>query len=310
MSKESQNFLQRAFSAYTDYNPGGVNQRAQEAADERAIERNQYLEDQYVDRLDPTKPERGVKPSLVENLILGIDRKEFTDAGGRINIRNLKKTDIGEEAEALGLTIKPNSKESKLTKRVERRKKENEYKALSTKNPDLDVTKLSDSQLTEEIRKSSNKLNEQETYGVVGPDGRTRTGGSIDGQIKLDQAAGAKALNEETIASSKATTNINRGTLDLARVNATNAQTQQQYVNDTDSYRYEDGKFEQGLQRQYESDREDARFAANLETIKLQNAAEMERYEMMLQNDKEVRQGDSISDLMASLTMLGGAFLI
>ena len=309
MSKESQNFLQRAFKAYTNYNPGGANDNARIEAEERAVNRNQYLEDQFVDRLDPTKPERGVKPSLIESVVLGIDRNDFKDAGDRISIRNLKKTDVGEQAEALGLTIKPNSNESKLQRRVDRRKKENEYSALSTKNPDLDVTKLSDSQLTEEIRKSSNKLNEQETYGVVGPDG-TRTNASVDGQIKLDQAAGAKALNEETIASSKATTRINQGTLDLARVNATNAQTQQEYVNNTDSYRYEDAKFERGLQRQYESDREDARFAANLETIKLQNAAEMERYEMMLQNDKEVRQGDSISDLMASLTMLGGAFLL
>ncbi len=30
----------------------------------------------------------------------------------------------------------------------------------------------------------------------------------------------------------------------------------------------------------------------------------------MLENDREVRQGDSISDLMAALTMLGGAFML
>ena len=36
----------------------------------------------------------------------------------------------------------------------------------------------------------------------------------------------------------------------------------------------------------------------------------MERYEMMLDNDKEVRQGESISDLMSALTMLGGAFMV
>ena len=118
------------------------------------------------------------------------------------------------------------------------------------------------------------------------------------------------AIIEEEISASKAQTKINQGTLELAEVNAANANTQTDYLNQTDSYRYEDGKIEKGLQRKFDADREDAQFAANLKTIKLQNAAEMERYEMMLQNDREVRQGDNISDLMAALTMLGGAFML
>ncbi len=133
---------------------------------------------------------------------------------------------------------------------------------------------------------------------------------SAKGQREAATAARGLDLIDEEIASSQATTRINQGTLDLSRVNAENTQTLNLYDRDVDKYRYEDGKIEKGLDRQYDADREDARFAANLETIKLQNAAEMERYEMMLQNDKEVRQGDSISDLMSALTMLGGAFML
>ena len=78
----------------------------------------------------------------------------------------------------------------------------------------------------------------------------------------------------------------------------------------TDNYRYEDGKAERAIERQYEADREAARFAAQAETVRLQNEADMERYQLMLENERQKSQGDTISELMASLTMLGGAFMI
>jgi hypothetical protein len=146
---------------------------------------------------------------------------------------------------------------------------------------------------------------------------KKRTADEIERQTALDDAyenskkgqreaashsKGLDLINEQ-ISSSQAATALNN-------TNAINAQRQQEYLNDTDDYRYQDGKIEKGLDRKYDADREDAKFAANLETVKLQNAAEMERYELMLQNDREVRRSDDISDLMAALTMLGGAFLI
>ena len=107
-----------------------------------------------------------------------------------------------------------------------------------------------------------------------------------------------------------ANTAINQGTLDLARVQANNNQTLALYDRDVDKYRYEDGKSERAIERQYEAAREDARFAAQAETVRLQNEADMERYQLMLENERQRSQGDTISELMASLTMLGGAFML
>ena len=107
-----------------------------------------------------------------------------------------------------------------------------------------------------------------------------------------------------------ANTAINQGTLDLARVQAGNTQQLALYDRDVDKYRYEDGKAERAIERQYEADREAARFAAQAETVRLQNDADMERYQLMLENERQKSQGDTISELMASLTMLGGAFMI
>jgi hypothetical protein len=127
--------------------------------------------------------------------------------------------------------------------------------------------------------------------------------GSKKGQREAASHQSGLDLINQQISSSKAATALNNKI-------ATNNQTQQNYVNDTDAYRYEDNKIQRGLDRKYEADREDAKFAAQLQNVKLQNAAEMERYELMLQNDREVRQGDNISDLMAALTVLSGSFLI
>ena len=129
-------------------------------------------------------------------------------------------------------------------------------------------------------------------------------------------SASIKNLQQQT-ESSKATDKINQGTLDVSKGNlalnqtiARNAQIQAENASKTDAYRYEDTKYERGLDRQYDADREDARFAANLETVRLQNAAEMERYNMMLQNDRDVRRGSKISELMQALTVLGGSFAL
>ena len=62
--------------------------------------------------------------------------------------------------------------------------------------------------------------------------------------------------------------------------------------------------------RQHDLAVRQAEHAANVQTIQLQNDADMQRYEMMLENDREVRQSDSISDLVAALATLGGAFML
>jgi len=299
MSKESQNFLQRAMQAYTNYNPFGSNERAKESATEMQIDRNEYLEDQFVDRLDPLKPERGVTPSLPESLLLGIKRDDFKDAGGRINVRNLKKTDAGEAAERLGIEIKPDYNNSRLQSAVDRKILENEYMSLSTRDKNIDPTTLSDSALAEQTRISTDRRNEVERYGTIGPDGQSRTGGSVPGRMELNQA-------NEALNTSRSTRNVNEGTLAINQVTARNAQTQQEYTNNRNEFEYDDQKVEAEIARKFLAAQQSAQYDANYQTIQLQNAAEMERYEMMLENDREVRRGDKISDLIASLVLFGG----
>ena len=117
-------------------------------------------------------------------------------------------------------------------------------------------------------------------------------------------------VQQQNIDASKASTLLARDTHNLSTQIENRNLDQINYKNKRHDWEYGDAKQERSTQRQYDASREDAQFAANVETIKLQNAAEMERYEMMLDNDKEVRQGESISDLMSALTMLGGAFMV
>lgn len=188
MSKESQNFLQRMMQAYTDYNPLGANDRAVESFRELDRAKNEYTEDEYIERVDPLKPERGVTPSITERLLLGINRSDFTDAGGRMNIRELEKTDDGREAARLNLEIYPNSTPEKLAARVKRKKNENLYNTRSTKDPNINIEDLTDEALDEQLRISGNKQEEIETYGTLQPNGQ-RTGGSVRGNLELSQAA-------------------------------------------------------------------------------------------------------------------------
>ena len=120
----------------------------------------------------------------------------------------------------------------------------------------------------------------------------------------------SRQATQESINASQAATRINQGTLDLAQTQARNAQALALSQIKTDNYRYEDGKAERAIERQYDADREAARFAAQAETVRLQNEADMERYQLMLENERQKSQGDTISELMASLTMLGGAFML
>ena len=310
MSKKGQNFLQSWWEGYKNFDPVGAIQNRMDEDKALTQQRSEYLEDQFLGRVDPTRPERGVKPSIVESVLLGVDRNDFSDAGGRINIRQLKKTEEGQRAQELGLTINPDSTKEKLKRRNERKTSENQYKSLTTRNKDLDVTTLTNEQLPEEIRKASNQQQQNERYGIVGPDGKTRTGGSISGQMEIerfnnesDQSKASVEASNESVRASQANTALNSTIAKNDQINQLNADDWKKYV-------YGDSKREAQIERDYQGKRDDAQFDANLETIKLQNAAEMERYEMMLQNDREVRQGESISDLMAALTMLGGAFML
>ena len=299
MSRESQNFLQRALQAYTDYNPFGVNERAEALAGEMKQDREVYTEDQYLDRVDPTNRQRGVKPTIAEQLMLGLRRSDFDDAGGRINIRNLRKTDEGKDAERLGVEIRPNSTQDRLGRRVERKKNENIYGARSTKDPSIKIEDLTDEELDEQLRISRNAQIENEKYGVLGSDGK-RTGASVAGDLELRQA-------DEALATSRSARNVNEGTLGLNQAIARNNQTQQEYQNSRGAYEYEDLKAQAEVERLFQAAQADAKFAADLETLKLQNAAEMDRYNLMIQNDREVRRGDTISDLIQSLVLFGGA---
>lgn len=85
---------------------------------------------------------------------------------------------------------------------------------------------------------------------------------------------------------------------------------QQNYVNERDAYEFEKNLEQLAKEREYNLAVQQAEFDARSQEIQMQNAADMERYQLMLQNDREVRRGDDISDLMSALTMLGGAFML
>lgn len=152
-------------------------------------------------------------------------------------------------------------------------------------------------------RRDNARIADEIEFGTAGTDGQPNVGGTQGGRIKLQEADDVSKASKETVIASQARTK-------LAREIASRNLSQQNWQNKRTEYEYGDAKNEQRIQRQYDADRDDARFAANLGTIKLQNAAEMERYELMLQNDREVRQSEDIGDLVASLIALNGAFMI
>jgi hypothetical protein len=147
----------------------------------------------------------------------------------------------------------------------------------------------------ERLRNSSEAI-----YGVKNPDG-TVSGGTYEGEATRKRDA-------ELLESSRSTREVNEGNLALNQTNSRNAQTQQDYRNKRDAWEYGDNKITQALERDWLLKRDAAQFAANAETIRLQNDFEMDRYDKMLENDAEVRRSESISDLVASLFMLGGTF--
>ena len=144
------------------------------------------------------------------------------------------------------------------------------------------------------------RSNSEAVYGVKNPDG-TVTGGTYKGEATRKRDA-------ELLESSRSTREVNEGNLALNQTNARNAQTQQEYRNQRSAWEYDDNKITQALERDWLLKRDAAQFAANAETSRLQNDFEMDRYDKMLENDAEVRRSESISDLVASLFMLGGAF--
>jgi hypothetical protein len=151
-------------------------------------------------------------------------------------------------------------------------------------------------------QRDSAKLADEIKYGSRGADGK-RTDGTEEG--RLEQEAAAEALE-----TSKSARRVSEGNLGLNRTIARNAQTQQEYVNERSEWEHEDNKVTQALEREWLLDRDQSQFAANNETIRLQNQHEMDRFDKMLENDAEVRRSEDISDLMMALTMLGGSFLI
>ncbi len=136
-------------------------------------------------------------------------------------------------------------------------------------------------------------------YGTKDADGNI-TGGTVGGRIEREQA-------NEALATSRSVRNINEGNLSLNQTIARNNKDLQDYQNQRGAYEYEDLKAQAEVERLFQAAQADAKFAADLETLKLQNAAEMDRYNLMIQNDREVRRGDTISDLIQSLVLFGGA---
>ena len=256
------------------------------------------------------------------------------------------ETQLGQRATELGVKTKDKDGKYKKLRGIQRTVEKGENRTANLPEgvlrTDLNlpnsIATVSEDLLQQHVRKARTKLDNSSRAAAAGIDPSTLDGTAATNKAIKEQAitdeieksnrvseayensekgkreaathSKGLELTDQQIDASKSNARVNEGTLDLGRVKAENTQTLNLYDRDVDKYRYEDGKHEKGLDRQFEADREDARFAANLETIKLQNAAEMERYEMMLQNDKEVREGDSISDLMSALTMLGGAFML
>ncbi len=142
-------------------------------------------------------------------------------------------------------------------------------------------------------------LDEKILYGIEGPDGK-RTGASVKGQMEIDRAT-------EALETSRSTRNVNEGTLGLNQTIARNNKTQQDYRNERDAYEYEDLKAEAEIERLFQAAQADAKYAADLPNITAENTEQMQRDNLMLQNDRDVRRGESISDLIASLVLFGGA---
>jgi len=129
--------------------------------------------------------------------------------------------------------------------------------------------------------------------------------------VSTRDAAGAQIKNlEQATKSAIATDGINKDNLDLNRIIAQNNKITAENASATDAYRYEDAKSTAALDREFLASRDDAKFNAQLETVRLQNASEMERYEMMLENDRQSDRGDALSELMSALTVLGGSFAL
>ena len=145
-------------------------------------------------------------------------------------------------------------------------------------------------------------------FGTPGEKGAPNVGGTQGGRIKLEQADDASKASKASVRASDQSVAASKAATELNSVIAKNNQINQLNADDWNKYVHGDGKREAQIDRDHQADREDAKFAADNANIRSQNAAEMERYELMLENDRQVRQSDSIVDLMSALTFLSGSF--
>ena len=178
-------------------------------------------------------------------------------------------------------------------------------------------SKVSNTDLQRQLKeaKARNKratalLEDEITYGTRNPDGTRNNDGTEAGRQQIESHQSNIDANNESIEASKSTRRVNEGNLAINQTVARNNVEQSRADNDWRRYVYDDSKAEAAVQRQYEAGREDARYAARAKEIQMQNDADMKRYQLMLENDREVRRSEDLGDLFGALTMLGGAFMI
>ena len=117
-------------------------------------------------------------------------------------------------------------------------------------------------------------------------------------------------IHKDNLATNRSTRRINSNTDERSGIRLNNEITQQNYTNQMDKWKFEKELAELSAGRQHDLAVRQAEHSANVETINLQNEADMARYELMLENDRQKNQSDSIGELMGALTMLGGAFML
>ena len=171
-------------------------------------------------------------------------------------------------------------------------------------------------QLQKQLRSAQVKKQQEDTrnedvnrYGTLNPDG-SRSGGTTAGRMELEQARDQLDTNQSNRDLTARQIESSRNTDAINTLVTNQGIKQQNYTNERDAYEFEKNLEQLAAEREYNKQVQAAEFAAQTQQIEMQNAADMERYQLMLQNDREVRRGDDISDLMAALTMLGGTFMI
>ena len=301
-------FLKEAWEAYVNYDPMGAATRYVDTAKKDHTEQlDRIINDPA--NFDAAGDYKGgtnrfgriaITPEAVKNRKLDV---AFSNLTGRNN------SQLMADAKAAGVTPKRGDTKESVRSRIDYNNTLSRAQAIQRRLGDQTDYVLGDNpsiqQLNDYIKNTQPMVQSLDVDAT--PAGQRQITTFEDG-LKTTQSS--REATAESIKASQAATRINQGTLDLAQTQARNAQALALSQIKTDNYRYEDSKAERAIERQYDADREAARFAAQAETVRLQNDADMERYQLMLENERQKSQGDTISELMASLTMLGGAFMI